>query len=438
MTLIALLSAIGTFVEADLGLEHAQKLVYKSFWMVSVMVLFIVNLTAVILDRWPWQAKHASFILAHVGLIMIVVGQWLGNSYGLDGLLNINIGSESKYVTIGSTEIQIYTSFDAVKYTRLHRQDVDFITNPPSEKKPLSFQVENEKIQFIDYKPFVVPKRDITPAEDPKFGRAVRFQIKNQQTQAVEWLFQKSTQISDIKAMGLMNVVLGPIKPELMGQNILHFEFQNEELIVTTYKKGVNTPHKRWIAKEAESLQLDWMGFDLKLLRVLPAAKESWDFTEKKGPTPLTVAAAKMKYKNQEQWLLMNDTLKIFSDNAVYIISFGQKRIELDFPVVLKSFEMEKYEGIDKAREYKSIVNVPGVENHTISMNEPLKYQGLTFYQASFQQDEMGRPVASVLSVNYDPGRVLKYFGSLIVSLVLFCFFTSKGSGHGLFKKNPN
>jgi len=435
MILIALLSAIGTFVEADLGLEHAQKLVYKSFWMVSIMVLFIVNLTAVIFDRWPWQAKHASFILAHVGLIMIVVGQWVGNSFGLDGLLSINIGSEGKYVTVSSTEIQVYSSFDAVKYTRLHRQDVDFITNPPTEEKSLSFQVENEKIRFTDYKPFVVPKRDITPADDPKFGRAVRFQIKNQQTQAVEWLFQKSSQISDIKAMGLMNVILGPIKPELMGQNILHFEFQNDELVVTTYNKGSHAPHKRWIAKEAESLQLDWMGFDLKLLRVLPAAKESWDFTEKKGPTPLTVAAAKMKYKEQEQWLLMNDTLKIFSDNAVYIISFGQKRIELDFPVALKSFEMEKYEGIDKAREYKSIVSVPGVENHTISMNEPLKYKGLTFYQASFQQDEMGRPISSVLSVNYDPGRILKYFGSLIVSLGILLLFYFKRKWSWPFQK---
>ena len=235
--------------------------------------------------------------------------------------------------------------------------------------------------------------------------------------------------------MGLMNVILGPIKPELVGQNILHFEFQNDELVVTTYKKGNTTPDKRWIAKEAESLQLDWMGFDLKLLRVLPAARENWDFTEKKGPTPLTVAAAKMKYKNQEQWLLMNDTLKIFSDSAVYIISFGQKRIELDFPVALKSFEMEKYEGIDKAREYKSIVNVPGVENHTISMNEPLKYKGLTFYQASFQQDEMGRPTSSVLSVNYDPGRVLKYIGSLIVSLGILLLFYFKRKWSWPFQK---
>ena len=50
-----------------------------------------------------------------------------------------------------------------------------------------------------------------------------------------------------------------------------------------------------------------------------------------------------------------------------------------------------------------------------ISMNEPLDYQGYTFYQSSFQEDEMGKPIASVLSVNYDPGRWIKYIGSLLI-----------------------
>lgn len=430
MILMAILSAVGTFVEARLGLDHAQKLVYQSHWMMAVMILFVTNLSAVILDRWPWQAKHSSFILAHVGLIMLVLGQWVGNNYGLDGTMNINIGSENKFVTVNRNEVQVYSSFDAVKYTRLYREDVDFISNPPTEKEPLVLNLELDQLKFTDFKPFVVPKRDILPSENANSGRAVRFQIKNNQTQAVEWLFQKSTQLADIKPMGLMNVVLGPIKPELVGQNILHFEFQNNELIVTTYKKGQEQPDRRWIAKEAESLQLDWMGFELKLLRVLPQAEESWDFQEKDGPTPLTVAAAKVVYKDKEQWILQNDTLKIFSDNAVYIVSYGQKRYELDFSVQLNNFEMVKYEGTQRAREYKSVVNVPDIQNHVISMNEPLKYKGLTFYQASFQQDELGRPISSVLSVNYDPGRVLKYFGSLIVSIgiILLFYFKRKWS----------
>ena len=58
-------------------------------------------------------------------------------------------------------------------------------------------------------------------------------------------------------------------------------------------------------------------------------------------------------------------------------------------------------------------------------MNEPLKHEGFTFYQASFERDESGKPVTSILSVNHDPGRWVKYLGSFLIvlgSVVLFYF----------------
>ena len=57
-------------------------------------------------------------------------------------------------------------------------------------------------------------------------------------------------------------------------------------------------------------------------------------------------------------------------------------------------------------------------------MNEPMKMNGYTFYQASFTEDERtGEPTASVLSVNKDPGRWIKYFGSLIFSFGIVWLF---------------
>jgi len=57
-------------------------------------------------------------------------------------------------------------------------------------------------------------------------------------------------------------------------------------------------------------------------------------------------------------------------------------------------------------------------------MNEPLKFGGYTFYQASYNQDERtGEPTATVLSVNYDPGRWIKYLGSLILSVGIIWLF---------------
>jgi hypothetical protein len=436
---IGVVSAIGTFVEASLGIQHAQKLVYRSPWMMIVMGIFIVNLVSVIIDRWPWQKKHASFILAHIGIIFIILGQWVTNHYGLDGSMRISIGGSAEQVVIGDAEIQIYSSSDAQNYTRLYQKDVDFIRHPPTRKKPLTYDLENDKFQFIEYAPFVIPRREILPSVDGREGKAVRFQLKNpniKQAQMIEWLFQKSDHTTDQLELGPLALSLGPLKSANSDQNRLNFQFQGEKLVVSAYDKNVEEPAQRWILNEGDNVQLKWMGFELKLLRVLPTARESWDLTFRDGPTDLTVPAVKIKYKNQEQWVLLNDTLKLFSENYVYIVAYSQKRINLTFPVILNKFEMQTYKGISKAMEYKSIVTVPGIENHVISMNEPLKYKGLTFYQASFQNDQMGRPVASILSVNYDPGRILKYFGSLIMTLGIVLLFYFKRSSLWSSKKD--
>jgi cytochrome c biogenesis protein ResB len=91
----------------------------------------------------------------------------------------------------------------------------------------------------------------------------------------------------------------------------------------------------------------------------------------------------------------------------------------------LKNFSVGRYPGTMMAMSYESVVDVAGQE-HVISMNEPLKHAGFTFYQASFQEDESGKPFLSVLSVNYDPGRWIKYLGSIILVLGIILLFYEK------------
>src|SRR5690606_14436862 len=70
---------------------------------------------------------------------------------------------------------------------------------------------------------------------------------------------------------------------------------------------------------------------------------------------------------------------------------------------------------------YESFVTVfdgrnpeQGTSSHHVYMNNPLKYDGFTFYQSSYFP--VGdNAFASVFSVNFDPGRPLKYFGSLLL-----------------------
>jgi hypothetical protein len=102
-------------------------------------------------------------------------------------------------------------------------------------------------------------------------------------------------------------------------------------------------------------------------------------------------------------------------------LSYEGRRVALPFGIRLNRFKMGTDPGTNQAASYESFVSVVDsvgtvFDSARIAMNEPLKHGGFTFYQASFSQ-EQGRPSTTVLSVNRDPGRGLKYFGSLLTVL---------------------
>jgi hypothetical protein len=168
------------------------------------------------------------------------------------------------------------------------------------------------------------------------------------------------------------------------------------------------------------------MDIELKILRYIYKATEKWDFKSLEYPTPLSTSAIRVTYQDQVLWMQLNDVLKIFSKQAAFLITYGNKRIDIGVPIKLKKFEVGKYQGTNRAMSYQSLVEVPEIGEYLISMNEPLQYKGLTFYQASFEEDEMGNPTSSILSVNHDPGRFLKYLGSFLISLGVILLFYNK------------
>ena len=181
-----------------------------------------------------------------------------------------------------------------------------------------------------------------------------------------------------------------------------------------------------------------WMGLELRILRYFPHAQENWKIEKRDVPTPLTTEALQVEFQGKSQWILLNDTMKFFTDTAVYFLTYANRRMDVGFPIILSDFLVDNYQGTARAKSYKSSVVIPDQGKYEISMNEPLKHNGFTIYQASFQNGPMGKPVASIFSINRDPGRWLKYLGSLImtVGIILLFYFKKMGIGQNKGKKN--
>lgn len=103
-------------------------------------------------------------------------------------------------------------------------------------------------------------------------------------------------------------------------------------------------------------------------------------------------------------------------DGTSYSIALRKKRKYLPFAIRLLDFEKQVYPGTDTPRSFKSVIEVIEGDSHwrsVISMNEPLRYKGYTFYQSSFIDD--ADKSATILAVVKNVGRLFPYLSSIIM-----------------------
>jgi ABC-type transport system involved in cytochrome c biogenesis permease subunit len=156
---------------------------------------------------------------------------------------------------------------------------------------------------------------------------------------------------------------------------------------------------------------------------------ESFDDNRPNAPT----AIVELKTKDQSlgTWALnLNLTesfdAQTFTDAGnTYEISLRRTRYYVPFTVQLDKFTHEKYPGTETPRRFASDVTLKeGASSFTynISMNQPLRHAGLTFFQSSFGSTKDGKSL-SVLQVVRNPGWLLPYVSVAIMSLGLIWHF---------------
>ena len=430
---ICIVIGVGTVVESRLDAVAAKAYVYDSVWMYLGFGALSLSLISVMVDRWPWKKRHASFVLAHVGIITLIIGSVLTMKYGLDGSMLIGTGETQRSVPVARPQILIYASYGD-RLSKVFEMPVNFFKRD-LVKDPIIFNSDAGEFRFVEFKPYVIPERKIIPADETdaalkaslNLGAGVRFQISNGQFQQIDWMVQRKAGLGAQQDFGPLRVRLGGSHIEDGHNEVILTPISKDEMTYQVFSKDQKTARLQGKVKEGDGFDLGWMGLKLKVLRYHFKAQEKWEIQDREAPTPLTVSAVKLNFKGEDHWIILNDTLRIFTETTAYFVSYVHQSIDLGFGLTLKEFIKESYAGTQKAMEYKSLVDVPELGLREIKMNEPLEYKGLTFYQASFQEDNFGKPTATVLTVNYDPGRPFKYIGSLMMAFgILFLFYFKK------------
>lgn len=434
LVVIAVLTAWGTIVESQYNdAAAAKKIVFESWMMWVAMSLLVYNLTMVVIDRLPWKKTHYPFITVHAGIITIIVGGFLTSEFGLDGQMTVPIQGKNNFVSVPATDLLVYATFDGDRYTKVVDREVDFFLNPPTPEKPEVVQLGDDRIEIIKFVPYGVLQNKVKASPDLNAGASIRFQLMNANVKQVQQITQQKKNREVNFNLGPAQVILGAPKDGAVSGNQIYIEPVDAESVkYSVFHRDQVKPFKKGQMKIGDVVDTGWMGLEFRLLDYLQYAVEEYDVTVASMKTDVTLAVVQIRHRDMVRWLAVNDMIKIFGEKSAYLFGYQNRRLDLGFQVHLNQFEVIRYEGTSKAKEYASQISIgavnepvnPSAANMQISMNKPLKHNGYTIYQASFSEDEMtGKPNASVFSINKDPGRMVKYIGSLILCLGIVWLF---------------
>lgn len=126
---------------------------------------------------------------------------------------------------------------------------------------------------------------------------------------------------------------------------------------------------------------------------------------------------------------------KISVNGKTYKFALRRQHRTLPFSITLLAFKKDIHLGTDMAKAYQSTVLIRDGDmqwESIISMNEPLRYKGYTFFQSSFINTPQGD--VSVLAAVWNVGRSFPYISGLTMCVGLIVHLFMRGRSP---KKKP-
>lgn len=112
-------------------------------------------------------------------------------------------------------------------------------------------------------------------------------------------------------------------------------------------------------------------------------------------------------------------------EGHTYVLAMRPRRYYLPYEITLKDFRHDVYPGTEIPKNFSSLVHLKNRargddRDVLIFMNQPLRYEGRAFYQASFGKGD----TLSILQVVKNPGWLIPYISCVLVMIGLLVHFS--------------
>jgi hypothetical protein len=172
---IALACAVATVYESRFNTAVAQYYIYKNPLFIFWLFFLCLNLICSAMTRWPWEKKHAGFVITHAGIILLLVGAVIGSTLGWEASVTLDKGAEPTGLLLRNETILM---FQGSQSGEVYTTPLEVKVRQPRPDSPRIFPVPESDLQLrvSDYSEKLTVVNDVV--EDVQSGTAQGVRIR--------------------------------------------------------------------------------------------------------------------------------------------------------------------------------------------------------------------------------------------------------------------
>lgn len=441
LALFAISCAVATFIENDFGTAAARHLIYNAKWFESIIVLLMFSGIGNIIKYKMYKKSKLPIFIFHLAFILIIIGAAITRYTGFEGTMHIREGESSRFIVSSNT----YLQFKVDNKDRQIEIDKKLFINPLFNKAiDLDIKFLGEDISIAVSDVIVSAKDTLISSDNGKdfleiitFGQQgmVEHYIADSSSKSLNGLlvsfndnrFENAVQINSNSENVIFNTPFNGTRMSMDNRetdildNNTNYELKNRHLyVINGIPLVYKMVHKNVELRKISGSRKDGNGNNILELEI----------NHEGNIHNVNLAGGKGS---------VSPKTTFSSGDLNFTLAYGSKYYRTPFSIQLDDFRLKRYPGSNSPSAYESEVTLfdkrvsGGVIKHLIHMNNVLDYDGYRFFQASYDQDELG----SILSVNHDYwGTKVTYLGYLLLIIgMVLTPFTRKSRFKGLGNK---
>jgi hypothetical protein len=445
MVVLAVACGIATFYESSHGTAAAQRVFYQTGWFTLLLSLLAVNILLSMLRRYPWNRHQAGFVMAHVGIVLLLVGSLVSLHFGLDGSVALYEGQGTGDVTLRERALEVEVGGHRATFA------APLDAQPPRPDRPSVFGVPGTRVTLVaeEYAAHVEASEVVEAS--PEGPPALAYALDGPFGHETGWLLAAGGEADgehghadhahgDHAHGDRAEVQVGPLR---LALRVAATESEAQTALSSTasghqavFMVGPGERLRYSLRREdappivgavtvGAPIATPWMGLSITVERLFPSAVLRRKVAPAAPPAreERRLPAVRVRFGSPaggtaSEWVPWGETLTADLAEGPATVSFADRAVALPFRITLLDFRSETYPGSRMPATYESRVRLEepdgATSEHLISMNHPLHHRGYVFFQASFVE---GQPMMSILSVSRSPGLPVVYLGTALVSL---------------------